>query len=257
MRHVAYTPTGAYHSERDENRSIMNSTMQRKIAILHESLGLPRPPIGLAFVDQPPPGVERSDGAVPSACSFWRMAERAVFYAPEDEHLICPIGVLTMGFQVPPDRQGQAEAIIGTMCELEYITPEEAKAIPSVPKGHKGIVYGPLAQMPLDPDVCLFFCRPAQAMLLVEASNCVSWTGQGMTAFGRPTCAAIPVALQSGNASASVGCIGFRVYTEIPDDEMMIAIPDQELQGLVDRMDTITSANSTLEEFHTLRRSQL
>ena len=235
----------------------MNNAMQSKIAVLEQLLGLPRPPIGLAFVDGPPAGVERSDGAVPSACSFWRMAERGVFYASEEDHFICPIGVMTMGFQVPADRQAEAESIVNTMCELEYITPEEARTLPSVPKGHKGIVYGPLAQMPVDPDVALFFCKPGQAMLLAESAGCVAWTGQGITAFGRPTCAAISVALQFGNTSASMGCIGFRVYTNIPDEELPVAMPARELEELASRLDTILAVNSALEEFHTQRQAQL
>ena len=235
----------------------MNNETQQKIATIAQALGLPRPPIGLAFVEEPPPGVGRPDTKVPSACSFWRMAERSVFYAAEDEHLHCPVGVITMGFQTPPDRQAEAEAIVNTMCELEYITPEEAASLPSVKKNHKGIVYGPLAQLPVDPDVAVFFCKPGQAMLLAESSGCIDSTGQGMTAFGRPTCAAVPISLQSGNPTVSMGCVGFRVYTQIPDEEMMLAVPREELQGLVDRLDTIISANSALEEFHTQRAAQL
>ena len=235
----------------------MDNAMREKVANLERSLGLPRPVISLAFVSEPPAGIEGPEGSVPSACSFWRMAERKVFYASEGEHFNCPIGVMTMGFQIPADRQAEAQAIVETMCKLEYISPEEAGALPSVQKDHKGVVYGPLAQMPIDPDVALFFCKPGQAMLVAEASGGVTWTGEGMGAFGRPTCAAIPMALRSANASVSMGCIGFRVYTEIPDEEMMIAVPSQQLPSLVDRLDTIVSANSALEEFHSERRDRL
>jgi uncharacterized protein (DUF169 family) len=185
------------------------------------------------------------------------MAERDVFYASESEHLNGPIGVMTMGFEIPEERQEEAGAIVETMCELEYITPEEANAIPSAPGDHKGIIYGPLSQMPVDPDVAVFFCNPSQAMLLAEASGGVSWTGEGITAFGRPTCAAVPMALRTMNASMSVGCVGFRVYTEIPDEELLIAVPRNQIQNLVDRLDTMVSANSALEEFHNQRRSEL
>ena len=65
------------------------------------------------------------------------------------------------------------------------------------------------------------------------------------------------MALQAGKRGASMGCIGFRVYTEIPDEEMMLAVPRHEIQSLVERLDTIISANSVLEEFHTQRRAQL
>ena len=235
----------------------MDSDMRSKLSVLGVSLGLPRPPIGLAFVDQPPTGIDRLDASVPAACSFWRLAEQQVFYAAEDEHLNCPIGVMTMGFQIPEDRQEEADSIVGTMCELEYITPEEANAMPSVPGDHKGIVYGPLAQMPVEPDVAVFFCNPGQAMLLTEASGGVSLTGEGMTAFGRPTCAAVPMALKSMNTSMSVGCVGFRVYTGIPDEELMIVVPRDQIKRLVDKLAATVSANSTLEEFHTQRRLEL
>ena len=235
----------------------MNNDIQGKISILEQSLGLSHPPIGMAFVDGPPTGVGGADTSVPSACSFWRMAEQGVFYASEEEHFNCPIGVMTMGFQIPTERQAEAEAIIGTMCELEYITPEEANSIPSVPNGHNGIVYGPIGQMPVESDVVLFLCKPSKAMLLAEASGSVDWKGQGMAAFGRPTCAAIPMALQSLNASASMGCVGFRVYTGIPDEEMLIAVPSRQLPTLVERLGTIVSANSALEDFHTQRGAQI
>ncbi len=94
-------------------------------------------------------------------------------------------------------------------------------------------------------------------MLLAEASGSVTWTRQGMTAFGRPTCAAIPMALRSSNVSISVGCVGFRVYTGLPDEELMIAVPRSQIQALAERLDTIVSANSAVEAFHTQRRSQL
>lgn len=233
----------------------MDATLQQRLAVLEQALGLPRPPIGLAYVAAAPTGMARPDTSVPSACSFWRMAERQVFYAAEEDHFNCPIGMMTMGFRIPPQRQAEAEAIVKTMCDLEYISPEEAATLPSVSKDHRGIVYGPLSQMPVNPDVALFFCKPGQAMLLAEASGGVTWTGQGISAFGRPTCAAIPTALKLGNISMSVGCVGFRVYTGLPDEEMVIAVPRGQLQGLADRLGTTLAANSALEQFHTQRRS--
>jgi uncharacterized protein (DUF169 family) len=184
------------------------------------------------------------------------MAEHQVFYAAEEEHFNCPIGMMTMGFHIPPQRQAEAEAIVKTMCDLEYISPAEAATLPSVSKDHRGIVYGPLSQMPVDPDIALFFCKPGQAMLLAEASGCVDWTGQGVTAFGRPTCAAIPTALKLESISMSMGCVGFRVYTGLPDEELVIAVPRGQLPALAERLNTTLRANSALEQFHTQRRGQ-
>ena len=162
-----------------------------------------------------------------------------------------------MGFQVPEDRQAEAQAIIQTMCDLEYISPAEAAGLPGVAGDHNGIVYGPLADMPVDPDVAVFFAKPGQAMLLAEGSGCVDWTAGGMSAFGRPTCAAIPTAIQAGTAAMSVGCIGFRVYTGTPDEEMIVAVPAAGIAGLLDQLGTIMKANEALEDFHTKRRATI
>ena len=90
----------------------MDETLRQKGSLVQQALGLQRPPIAVAFVDQPPAAAERVEEAVPSACSFWRMAERAVFYASEEEHRHCPVGMMTMGFQVAPEGQSEAEAIV-------------------------------------------------------------------------------------------------------------------------------------------------
>jgi len=235
----------------------VNDALREKAGVIQQALGLQRPPIALAFVDKPPESVETVDEAVPSSCSFWRMAEQGVFYATEQQHRNCPVGVMTMGFQVAPEGEEEAKAIIDAMCELEYLSPEEVTAIPGVPPGHKSIVYGPLAQMPVDSDVVLFFARPGQAMLLAEASDSVSWTGSGISAFGRPTCAAIPMALKSGVPSMSMGCIGFRVNSGISDDELLMAVPGAQLESLLGRLDTTVNANSALEQFHTERSAAL
>lgn len=235
----------------------MDEATRRKIATLQETLAFPRPPVGLAFVKEAPAGVKTPAEAVPSACSFWVSGQREVIYAPGDAHVNCPIGVMTMGFQIPEDRKEEAETIVNTMCELEYISPEEAASLPSIKGDHNGIVYGPLTDMPVDPDVAIFFGRPSQAMLLVESSGCVDWTGEGISAFGRPTCAAVPMAVQAGSAAMSLGCIGFRVYTDTPEEEMIVAVPSSGLQELLDRLDTIVNANAALEEFHTKRRASV
>jgi len=43
--------------------------------------------------------------------------------------------------------------------------------------------------------------------------------------MGRPTCAALPQALDSLRPAVSLGCIGNRVYTGLSDSEGYVAIP--------------------------------
>jgi uncharacterized protein (DUF169 family) len=81
------------------------------------------------------------------------------------------------------------------MFDLGYVKPEEVPQIPRLAKGPKAIVYSPLADAPVDPDVVLFALRPAAAMLLQEAAGRAG-VGTGAPALGRPTCMAPPASLQ-------------------------------------------------------------
>jgi uncharacterized protein (DUF169 family) len=89
-------------------------------------------------------------------------------------------------------------------------------------------------------------------MLLTEAAG-LAGIGATSGLTGRPTCAALPAAIESGQVTASVGCIGNRVYTGLGDDELYFAIPGGHLALLVEKLDTIVRANRELERFHQAR----
>src|SRR5215212_8195021 len=116
---------------------------------LESELGLDRAPVALAFVDGPPAGVAVTMATEPSACTFWRLGERSLFYADADRHLECGVGTMTMGFEVPADRQDAAMGLVGMMVEMGYLDSAETAHLPAVQKAHKGILYGPLAAYPV------------------------------------------------------------------------------------------------------------
>src|SRR3546814_13616676 len=68
---------------------------------LVRSLGLDLPPVAIAFMEQAPAGVAESVAIVPSACAFWREAERGVFFAAAERPFNCPVGAHVMGFDLP------------------------------------------------------------------------------------------------------------------------------------------------------------
>ena len=56
--------------------------------LLTTTLGLTRPPVAVAFRDEPPPGVTKFTGVQPSGCSFWKVAaDGAAFYTEPEDHL--------------------------------------------------------------------------------------------------------------------------------------------------------------------------
>jgi uncharacterized protein (DUF169 family) len=147
---------------------------QSRARVLADELHLDRVPVALAFVDGPPAGVAVTTGTEPSACTFWRQAERALFYAAEDRHLECGVGTMTMGFPIPAERQDAAMGLVGMMIEMGYLDSAETAHLPAVKKSHQGILYGPLADFPIEPDVVLAIVTPAQGMILAEASESVT-----------------------------------------------------------------------------------
>ncbi len=223
---------------------------QDQVRQFSELLQLKQPPIGMAFVEDVPDGVEHSTKRVPSACTFWRLAEQGVFYATAQDHKECPIGMMTMGFIMPEYDQQRAQALVGTMASVQYFSPAEVSALPIVQKPHANIVYGRLDQFPLEAEVILCIIDTQQAMLVAEAMGNTNWLQAGQSAFGRPTCAVIPRTLQSGQVSMSFGCIGARTYTGLTPSELVLTIPRSEFSALVARLQIIVAANAALAPFH-------
>ena len=73
--------------------------------------------------------------------------------------------------------------------------------------------------------------------------------------MGRPTCAALPAAMQSGGGVGSLGCIGNRVYTDLGDDEMYFVLPGRLVEAIADKLATIVRANEELKRYHEARRA--
>jgi uncharacterized protein (DUF169 family) len=225
---------------------------------LVERLGLDIAPVALAFADTAPTGVPTSDKVVPSACAFWRAAERAVFFAPAAEHYNCPIGSMVMGFDLPPTVNDQLMDMVGKMTACGYIDPAEPSKIPVNKKGAKGIVYGPLAQFPITADAALLWLTPLQAMLWSEAAGGMEWGGkQPTTVFGRPGCAAIPTALSDRRPSLSFGCIGMRTFTGIPSDRMLAVISGGDLAAFIDSLRRVKGANDAMQAAYEGQRAQI
>jgi uncharacterized protein (DUF169 family) len=84
----------------------------------NDLLQLKQSPVGLAFVNDIPVEVPHTNTRVPSACTFWRMAEQGVFYATAEDHQECPIGMMTMGFSMPEASQERAQALVQTMADV-------------------------------------------------------------------------------------------------------------------------------------------
>jgi len=123
-------------------------------------------PVAVAFLDAAPEGVKKFEGTQPSGCSFWRIAaEGRTFYTIPENHFNCAVGAYTHTIELSPAREKVTEQTLKMMFDVGYVKPEEIPRIPRLAKSPKAIVYSPLADAPVDPDVVLFALRPAAAML--------------------------------------------------------------------------------------------
>jgi uncharacterized protein (DUF169 family) len=220
-----------------------------------QALDLRREPVGVAFVEQPPTGVQRSPEPAPSACTFWRRGQAGTFYATADDHQNCPIGLMTMGFPLSAEQGARAQDLVGKMAALHYFDPSEVAHVPGIRKPHSAVVYGPLAELPVRPDLVLLMLDARQSMLAAEALGRVTWAeSTQLGAFGRPACAALPRAENLGEATLSLGCIGARTYTDMTSSEMLLAVPGKAFHQATQRLAVIGEANDKLAVFHAEQR---
>jgi len=221
-----------------------------------DPLHLVRRPVAVTFLDAVPAGIGRLDGSQPSGCSFWRLAAAGrVFYTVPADHFNCAVGAYTHNIALSPEREKETEQTLQMMFGVGYIRPEDIPGIPRLRKTPAATVYAPLGAAPLEPSVVLFACRPSAAMLLNEAAMRAG-SGGALPPLGRPTCMALPAALEKGTVS-SLGCIGNRVYTGLGEDELYVAVPGTDLEKVATALSTIVSANQALEEYARGRRAQL
>ena len=223
---------------------------------LSEALGLQRRPVAVTFHATPPTGVPKFVGTEPSGCSFWRLAAGGrTFYTVPSDHYNCPIGSYTHHVPLPPERAAELDQTLSLMAGVGYIRMEEVPGIPRLPQTPGVVIYAPLGDTPVDPDVVLFTGRPGRVMLLQEAALRAG-VASGVPSLGRPTCMALPAALAHG-VIASTGCIGNRIYTNLGEDELYVAVPGKDVARVADEVQTIATANAQLAEYHRGRRQAL
>ena len=220
-------------------------------ATIIAALDLDPPPVALAFVDEPPAGIDTIRADLPSSCSFWRRAEQEVFYAPAEAHFNCPIGAMVMGFELPQPVANDLQQLVASMCDCGYITSDESAHIPAVQSRPKGIVYGPLSVFPLSAHAVVCWLSPIQAMIWNEAGGEARWDRDvSVPVTGRPACAALPAGINQNRPVLSFGCMGMRTFTDVAGDRMLATIPGALLAEFASKLQAMRSANDAMQSFY-------
>lgn len=226
---------------------------QQADSLLMNLLWLAHEPIGVSGADAAPPG---QAAPAPSACTFWRRAERAAFSADAAAHANCKVGEHVMGFTLGEADQAQLGELVATMTGVAYILPEEVPAIPRLPE-HKAWQYTPLRAATSPPDLVLMWVDGRQAMLIQEAMGSAHWhAGKGLRTTGRPACAALALAYHNGAAVLSFGCAGMRTFTEISDGSMLFVLPGELVEAMCRALAQTSQANAAVQCLYDRQKAQ-
>ncbi len=227
-------------------------TIEKQIT---HAIGLSKRPVAISFLAKAPAGVKRYDAMAPSGCTFWKLAaEGRTFYTEQSHHYNCAVGCYTHSIALPPERAQELPDTINLMASIGYLKPEEVGGIHHLAQAPGAVVYAPLGDAPVAPDVVLCIGKPGRLMLLQEAGLRAD-VGSALL-LGRPTCASLPAALSQGMVVSSA-CVGNRVYTDLAEDELYITIPGKDIERVAQELETIVSANHKLTEYHKERKAAL
>ena len=220
---------------------------------LTDSLDLEGSPVAVCFASAIPSGVKHFVGTVPAGCRFWQEAQRGVFATVPSDHDLCGIGMYTHNLEASPAAQKDLGDALKVFADLGYVREQDIPMIPVLKNRPQAVIYGPLSQIPLPPDVVLLFVNADQTLILSEASQQLE--GGLPPAMGRPACAVVPQALNNNQTALSLGCCGARAYLDVLTPGVAVyAIPGKKLEAFTERVAALAKANVVLTAFHTLRR---
>jgi uncharacterized protein (DUF169 family) len=219
---------------------------------LSSSLSLAAPPIAISFRSAPVDGIPQLDapmpeplpdgrtGRVPAGCVFWMHAAESTFATVAEDHGNCSVGSLTHGFKTLDEVAGNSD--VAALLETGWVTMDIVPQIPVVTEKPASVVYGPLAQTPIDPDVVLLRLNAKQLMVVSDAVP-------GLRIEGKPQCHIVAIAKEQGEIAASVGCALSRVRTGMAATEMTCAIPAAKVDDVITAIERNAVADAAVAHY--------
>ena len=132
------------------------------------------------------------------------------------------------------------------MTGVWYATPADAsahqKAVNVVPKGKfKALAVAPLASGRLDPpDIALFYATPGAMIYFINGLQWAGYKRFDWSVVGESACAdSWGRALRTREPSLSIPCFAERRYGGVLDDEMLMALPPEQLGKAIAGMEAL------------------
>ncbi len=190
--------------------------------------------------EMPEPSGDGRTGKVAAGCVFWVESTDKTFMTLPEDHYNCSVGSVTHGLKTLPEVMGNED--VQGLLECEWVSPEEAMALPVIQNKPAAITYGPVTDSAVSPDVVLLRINAQQAMVLQDAF------GQ-LPVVGKPQCHIIPMAKEQGEMVMSTGCSLSRLRTGMSPMEMTAVIPGDRLAETVDKLAARKEANAAVARY--------
>jgi uncharacterized protein (DUF169 family) len=117
---------------------------------------------------------------------------------------------------------------------------KQQKDYPVVPPG-QAIVAGPLNKVTFEPDMIMVFGNPAQIMMLLCGMQKVRYENFEFTFIGEGACMdSFGRYYATGKTSVAIPCYGERALGQVADDEIVVALPPEELDRAIEGLDALT-----------------
>jgi uncharacterized protein (DUF169 family) len=209
-------------------------------------------PIGIAFAPaaddsappfaavRPAPNQSGRTGAVPAGCVFWMKATERAFSTNAADHANCSVGSYTHGFLTLEEAATRDD--VAAVLESGWVDQAAVSTLPHVRERPARVVYGPLGELEIDPDVVLVRINGLALMTLKDAFPF-------LRIEGKPQCHIIALAKDEGEIAASVGCALSRARTGMKAEEMTCALPAARLGEIVATIESAVALDRAMARY--------
>ena len=210
-------------------------------------------PVAISFLaeNQPVPVPRRDDpypqpnehgrtGQVPAGCVFWIHGSRESFSTTASDHANCSVGSLTHGFLTLDEATPKDD--VGAVLESGWVDEASMASLTRVMTKPGSVIYGPLANSQIAPDVVLLRINGLGLMTLKDALP-------ALRIEGKPQCHIIAIAKEHGAVAASVGCALSRARTGMKAEEMTCAIPGPRLNEVVEALEATVTLDRNMATY--------
>jgi uncharacterized protein (DUF169 family) len=137
-----------------------------------------------------------------------------------------------VGLNAPGEHYLSGDKMAGVWFENKEAAHQHQIQMPRVPAGrYSGLACSPLRSERLDPpDVCLVYATPGQMILFINGLQWKTYRRYDFSITGESACAdSWARALITRQTSVSIPCSAERRFGGVADDELLIALPPEEL----------------------------